>query len=343
MRGFVNLTNSRSKHCNRVSSAELPDLPNNILKVDHISSVRGQVFVRALQIAGAVGPFGRFRPITAVLARLGKQILRGTSATVTFFGGGKFTFSLSDPYWLKILMHGWHYEPEVESVFSVAGKLPDKVFVIDCGANIGYWAALNSQHQHFVTTVVEPSPTVLPQLELNLSFIEKNVTLRKNAIWHSCGEIVEFAVSDSMHAGSAVGEVSHHNLTAGDWRYVQAETITIDKICELDRPSDCALTIIKLDVEGAEVAAIEGAEEVLKRNDFLFLYEDHPTDRDSSITQKLLDLGLDIWSNGPGGLQKIHTIEDIAKAKSQSIWIYRFCNFLALRPGGSAQDLISKL
>ncbi len=314
-----------------------------VVNVESIDTVRGKIVVGIFRAVGSVFPFGRYRPFSAALARLGAVLLAGSNCTVMLQGGGRFTFDLGDPYWLKLLMPGWWYEPEVDGVFTAAGNGSDIVHVVDCGANIGYWACRNAGFSNFHVTAVEPSQTVLPRLMANLKNVKNVKKLRQNAIWDKDGETLNFAISTKHHAGSAVADVSHHNLDVGDWTTMNVDTTTLDSIVAADRPADCTLTLVKLDVEGAETKALLGAKNLLSGNDFILIYEDHPTDHDNVITRASLDAGLTVYSNMPVGLRPIRNMDDINLSKVQSWWIYRFCNFIAFRTGGSAEKLVKAM
>jgi FkbM family methyltransferase len=314
-----------------------------VLGVTSISTARGRTVVKVLRAIGRIFPYGRYRPFSALGARAGSWLSQDSVCTVEMEGGGQFTFNLKDHYWFKLLLQGWHYEPEIDAVFKAARDLGKKVHVIDCGANIGYWAARNARNNNFVVTAVEPSLTVLPQLEHNLKAVPNLASLRKNAIWDRDGEIVSFAISTNYHAGSAVSNVSHHDLNRSDWTNVDVETISIDTISKLDKTQDCHLTLIKLDVEGAELKGIAGAHQIMAGNDVILMYEDHPLDTDNKISRDVFDRGLLVCAHTPAGMKQVKSLSEMQQFKVQSHWIYRFCNFFAYRPGGPAEALIRSL
>ncbi len=314
-----------------------------VVNIESIDTVRGRIIIGIFRGIGKIFPYGRYRPFSAAIARLGGRLLTGSNCTLTMEGGGKFTFDLGDPYWLKLVLPGWWYEPEVDSVFTATGAGSNVVHVVDCGANLGYWACRNAGFSNFHVSAVEPSQTVLPRLTANLKNVKNLIRLHKNAIWDQDGETLSFAISKKHHAGSAVADVSHHNLQSSDWTMMHVETATLDTIVAADRPDNCTLTLVKLDVEGAETKALLGAKQLLMRDDFIMIYEDHPMDKDNIITRASLDAGLTVYSNMPEGLRPIRNMDDIKLSKIQSWWIYRFCNFLAFRTGGSAEELVKAM
>jgi hypothetical protein len=65
-------------------------------------------------------------------------------------------------------------------------------------------------------------------------------------------------------------------------------SITVDALARQLHLTDSDRIIIKLDVEGAEISALKGARQVLKR-DTLVIYEDHGSDRSHATTRYVFD------------------------------------------------------
>lgn len=297
----------------------------------------------ALGWTGRLLPFGRYRPFSAALSRILSILFAGVECQAALTGGGQFSFDMGDRYWVKLLMPGWFYEPELDAIFAHAGASGQKVHFIDCGANLGYWACRTAGFPNFSVSAVEPSPTVLPRLKANLSRTGNLIALWEDAIWDTAGERLSFSASSELHAGSSISSVSHHDLVVGDWHSFEVTTTTVDLIDATDRPDGTSLTILKLDVEGAETRAILGARDLIQRDNVLILFEDHHEDPASSITQLLLESGLTVMCNFDGRFRAVNNLADIALEKRQSWWIYRFCNFIAVRPDGPAYQFLEGL
>jgi FkbM family methyltransferase len=136
--------------------------------------------------------------------------------------------------------------------------------VVDCGANIGLFSllALNRVGAGGQLIAVEPAPCILTVLEKNLS---KANLLGKY-------RICERAISSNAGTSSLVLDEdvftmhrlnAEHSCTAASPSTVTVQTTTIDNLAsELQLPR---VDFIKMDIEGAEIAALHGSARVLKQ------------------------------------------------------------------------------
>ena len=129
----------------------------------------------------------------------------------------------------------------------------------DVGAYVGYLTMVMSRCAGPDGTVVafEASPRVLPALKANLAADEFANT-----------EIVDRAVSDQsgtlsfeMYPYSTIGRISRDG-TADDAVTVEVQAITLDEyVYELGNPPP---DLIKIDVNGAELQVLQGADRLLR-------------------------------------------------------------------------------
>ena len=129
----------------------------------------------------------------------------------------------------------------------------------DVGAYVGYLTMVMSRCAGPDGTVVafEASPRVLPALNANLAADEFTNT-----------EIVDRAVSDQsgtlsfeMYPYSTIGRISRDG-TADDAVTVEVQAITLDEyVYELGNPPP---DLIKIDVNGAELQVLQGADRLLR-------------------------------------------------------------------------------
>jgi hypothetical protein len=84
--------------------------------------------------------------------------------------------------------------------------------------------------------------------------------------------------------------------------------------------------VVKLDVEGAEIPAVEGARKTLSERDVVFLFEDHGQDPTCKVSRHLMDMGMVVMS--PGRRRPLE-IREIAALKIDPT---RGFNFAACRP-----------
>lgn len=171
-------------------------------------------------------------------------------------------------------IHGWAY-PDVDDFMwremkadgsYQAGHLraalthvTDHALAIDGGAHVGTWTRLLAQA--FATVIaVEPSADTFEALSVNMAtFGCENVTLRRCALGSKPG-FVEMALE---------GRAAQMQNTGG--RFVRAGgTIPVERIDDWELP---ACGFLKLDVEGSEPLALEGATATLQRCRPIVLFE----------------------------------------------------------------------
>jgi FkbM family methyltransferase len=129
------------------------------------------------------------------------------------------------------------------------------------GANIGYYTLLLRQliGPSGAIIAIEPSPENLPELRLNIeSNMLQNVKLLEVAVGAAAGKV-------SLLKGMNSGVVP---LNEGSY---EVPIQSLDEI--LTEPID----LLKIDVEGYEGYALEGARNVIKRDRPLIFLEFHPT------------------------------------------------------------------
>jgi FkbM family methyltransferase len=98
----------------------------------------------------------------------------------------------------------------------------------------------------------EFSPDNLPTLESNLSrnpTLQKNIHLQKHALWSRTGETFSF---NPAGPGTRLGHAGSFTTT----------TLTIDDLTARERLS--RVDFIKMDIEGAELDALKGAEQTIR-------------------------------------------------------------------------------
>lgn len=145
----------------------------------------------------------------------------------------------------RIVAHG--DEPEYFRAMLDALR-PDDVFY-DVGANIGLVALHAARICR--TLAFEPDPSFFARLERNL---ELNPELTVDAYAIAIGDTAGTATLFTDGAGGNSPSLMHH----GENGTAEVRVRTLDTLAGLPAP-----TVIKLDIEGAEVLALRGAERVL--------------------------------------------------------------------------------
>lgn len=165
---------------------------------------------------------------------------RGTVA------GATLELDLREPNQANAFLHGT-YEPHV--VDTIRGRLPARGVFVDAGANIGL-ISLGVAHRSDVTVhAVEAHPG-------NAAALRRNIALNPSA------DVIVHEVALAATPGTVrleLGAESGHHHVGSTGIPVRAETL--DRVLA-DLPR---VDVLKMDIEGAEVAALHGARELLEQ------------------------------------------------------------------------------
>ena len=164
----------------------------------------------------------------------------------------------------EMFLHG-EYEPMTTEVFKRLLKSDTKV--IDVGANIGYFTLLCSELAKKVYAF-EPE-------ERNFKILCENIKLnhRANVV------TIQKAVGDINNKATLYlsrNESGEHSLIQGRVKRVKAQT-EVD-VVKLDDIIEDEIDLIKIDVEGNEIAVLRGAERLLRNPNIKLIVEVYPRD-----------------------------------------------------------------
>lgn len=154
----------------------------------------------------------------------------------------------------------YHIINSYPKVQSLVASLPDDLsgVVIDGGANCGLFSFLMEQRFPFISPIaIEPNPLLKP-------FVLKNNAglFRSFALADTCGERMFYFNTDS----DQIGSLTRANVDGGS-----ASTKTSVKTLDFFLSSFARISVIKLDLQGGEFAALRGATETLAKTDYLIL------------------------------------------------------------------------
>ncbi len=199
-------------------------------------------------------------------AALRQPFGRGSRAAVALAGGARVRADLRTPHGRRLYAYGF-CEPAAAAMLSLLR--PGDV-VIDGGANIGLFTLMAAGRVGGDGHVVacEPSPTTMALLRENVAFNGYGwVDLREVALAERPGRL-QMRV---FGAGSGHSSFAPEDSASGS--EVEVEVATLDEVAGdlLDRTS-----LVKLDVEGAELLALKGAPRLLERARPDFIVELEP-------------------------------------------------------------------
>jgi FkbM family methyltransferase len=132
--------------------------------------------------------------------------------------------------------------------------------IVDAGAHSGLFSALAARRAPGARIVaLEPNPALHPIIEANLDGIE-HWSLVPKALTDVVGP-VEFLCHERATQASALAQGAAEGWAAGGSQSISVSATTLDSLVEefgLDH-----IDVVKLDIQGAEGAAIAGAEKAL--------------------------------------------------------------------------------
>nr|WP_309502757.1 FkbM family methyltransferase [uncultured Roseovarius sp.] len=229
----------------------------------------------------------------------------------TLPGGAPYKIYLNDGYWTRFALFHTHYEPEVAVIVHAArGHVP---LFCDLGANSGYWTVRAAGHFPQVIAV-EASARTFARLEENAGALP-GVTLHRAAIYSVSGQTLTFVNTHNSHASARLMEgqpPGAADLTES------VETLAIDDLVPPGTPA-----LIKLDVEGAEIAALAGAARAI-RDGAVLIYEDHGNDPDCAPSAHLLaDPAMRLFAL-ENGFEEITDLDSIRALKTDRFKGYNF-------------------
>jgi FkbM family methyltransferase len=191
----------------------------------------------------------------------------GREVVVRLDKGFRMKLDLNDPEQLKVYFYG-HYHERYEAEL-VQRLLKDDDGFWDVGANIGYFTlvAATALANRGQIVAFEPGKNAYARLVENISL-------------NAYANIKTFQVAVSDREGEAVLHVSGDIADSSASLYPAGQAQAQEEVCRtvsLDRfrreENLPAPNLIKLDVEGAELAVLQGSRELMAANSPLLLVE----------------------------------------------------------------------
>jgi FkbM family methyltransferase len=220
-----------------------------------------------------------------------------------------------DYYWSFLCLPRFNYEASVRALIADARDV--NFGFIDAGANFGYWSVLASSRWGGSRPVVaiEAAADTFRRLEDNRSLNGNRFTALNRAIGPVSGErVLIYGVKHEQRTTVAPSDVAKPIL--------DSVTITLDEIAAMPEFARVDSFVVKLDVEGVEVAAFAGARRLLE-GDSVFIYEEHGSDRSHATTHHVLkSLGMRVFWLGEGPGEEIRNPDRLDVIKTSRRYGY---------------------
>ncbi|MEA2980588.1 MAG: hypothetical protein QOF09_2411 [Alphaproteobacteria bacterium] len=192
----------------------------------------------------------------------------------------RFAFPFGDGYWSLLLDRSFVYEGEIDRFLRSVSDVD--YWFIDGGANFGFWSVLVSSRPFGSHPAI-----AIEASSANAARLLRNAELNNGRFKVLCGALGStngnrLWLSGAKHEALRVGETS--GVSAGE----SVEMMTLDSLLDQGLVSLQQRLVIKLDVEGMEIEATEGAKRLLE-SESVIIVEDHGADRAHSVSRYLLD------------------------------------------------------
>ena len=228
-----------------------------------------------------------------------------------FLGNQKNKIKIND-YWMHVIPKDKGISEEL-SIFKIheplntkylTEQLKENMVCLDIGANIGYFAFLESSKVGHLGKViaVEPAPLTFKLLEKNIK-IQKNQNISSyNFAFSDEENMVDFFVSSSSNWSRIIGEKDSYHGDKG--KIIKIKSKTVDNfLTELKLEK---LDLIRIDLEGYEFEIFNGARNTLVKFKPMLQIEVHRDymglEKSLKFFKNLKDLGYDVTYYVPRGL-----------------------------------------
>jgi FkbM family methyltransferase len=158
----------------------------------------------------------------------------------------------------------------------------------DLGANIGFFSLIAARLVGLSGRVVsfEADPEVAARLRDNLAYNKfDHATVEQKAVWSEPTTVSFTRVDPMTSPDRGLGHVElNHSPSASA---ISIEAVSLDHYTVTHPPPD----FLKCDVEGAELAVVQGAARLLREKHPILLVEMHSPGNHRLLSQKFIELG----------------------------------------------------
>lgn len=284
----------------------------------------------AIRATLALAP--RFRPATSAAFHIGAYLGRRAPAYLGRLpSGSRIVLDLAEWAHRQIFFYGTYEEPTTAFLWRLSR--PGWTF-IDIGANVGYFSLLAADLGGPASTVVafEPNPRLAGMLRESVRLSGHDA--RVSVIEAACSSISSTATlslsPDPRNSGLSSFESFEPSVTASWERpgaVVQVKTTRLDEWCASE---DVVPDVVKVDVEGHELAVVEGMTGLFERGQpqalICELSGDPRRPHAAAVLELLSTFDYRAFHIAGGGLQPVASLDDVSDLEN-------IC-FLAPQGGG---------
>ncbi|HEY0235180.1 MAG TPA: FkbM family methyltransferase [Afipia sp.] len=285
------------------------------------SSLHEALVVQALRAGARISSNWSYRGFAAGCRAL-RAVAPERTMQVRLSGDAVFSFPFADGYWSLLLDPRYSYERDIDLFFR---SIADADYtLVDCGANFGYWSTLVTSRLYgsHPSLAIEPSSRNFAILSANARLNDGRFSPMRYAVGAEAGTA---RLSGFKHEAMTIAESTAGGSRDGE----DVAVIPLDSL--IGAPLDPARRhVIKLDVEGVEIAALDGAARLLE-SDCVLICEDHGNDRNHTISRHILDhtpLQLFCFDPATRRFEHLESLEALDRIKTSTNWGY---NILATR------------
>lgn len=183
---------------------------------------------------------------------------------------GKFKVSATSDLATRVIQEGV-FEPELTLLLDRFSNIAGDIANI--GANIGLYSVFFAKRFPNIRKVfaIEPNPEAIALLQWNVASndVGSCVEILQTCIGEKSGQ-VEFAYIPGKSEYSSIGHITHRAVDGLDQQHT---TVDVQPLSEALTAQNSNLSLIFIDAEGAEFLILKGAEEVIRRESPLLIFE----------------------------------------------------------------------
>ena len=212
---------------------------------------------------------GRFRPVLSVYGYLARMLIPAEQRRLIYVNDCKIFLHTKeyegiDAVALQLLLQGTYEQYTTDLFKKLVGE---GMTVIDIGANIGYYTLLAAKlvGEKGRVFAFEPEPRNYALLTTNIEANAlKNIIALQNAVSSEAGHIKLYL--DKFESGSHSLFKSKRSMTEA----ITVDSVSLDDFFE--NKDSYHIDIVKIDVEGAEIAVLQGMIKILDKNPTLKMF-----------------------------------------------------------------------